>query len=234
MQSEAVGRQVDHFFSPLTAALPMIRAAQQRLELNCAPNFNMIERYIRPQELDYSRIFADLLNPMGPHGQSTLFLDTFVKQLVHAKSFSGEKLKAPVFDASSQVLLEYTIKDNRRIDILIQNDANKCVMALENKPHAIEQDEQINDYINAIINRSEWFMVYLPGDVSYVPKCRDTHHDRLVIMPYNAPDGDASLVAWLKCSISEIKAPNVRFFVDELIKQLETFPKLSKEGGADG
>lgn len=86
-------------------------------------------------EMTHSSIIAELLNPVGSHGQDTLYLSSFLK------------FCCPDFNLSLQgvkVRLEEPV-DNGRVDILITNEDGQGLI-IENKIFAQDQHEQLKRY----------------------------------------------------------------------------------------
>ncbi len=87
----------------------------------------------------HSRFIYYLLNPDGPHGQGTLFLELFLKEI----GFPNE------FDITSvKVYKEYQF-----IDLYITDGSYHII--IENKIYAADQKEQIQRYIEVIRKENE-------------------------------------------------------------------------------
>ena len=147
------------FFATLGPRLEMARKVDDELNSALAYRFNVLD-YIRTSELGLSRVIADLLNPHANHGQKILFLNTFLRGL----KGSSEKLDRPlditrgygergwaVVEQSVRVEVERTIPNRRRLDISVDfegTDQQRRCLAIENKPYAGDQRNQIRDYLN--------------------------------------------------------------------------------------
>lgn len=98
----------------------------------------------------HSRIIADLLNPYGSHGQGSVFLQLFVKQLNNNKKDTGA-FDINTFDfRSAYVEVEYyaglvTNATGGRIDIFIKDKMDN-VLLIENKIYAEETTNQMERY----------------------------------------------------------------------------------------
>jgi hypothetical protein len=82
----------------------------------------------------HSAFLAPLLDPLGTHGQGTLFLDSFLKEIGitrQASDWSCDK--------------EWPIPDGR-IDILLQSSADRVMVAIENKIYAPDEKTQLRRY----------------------------------------------------------------------------------------
>ncbi len=84
-----------------------------------------------------SRVFADLLNPHGRHGQNKLFLDAFSGKI-------GEDYQWISSANDWNVGTEKQANGQRYIDIYLSSSSG--VIGIENKPWARDQENQISDY----------------------------------------------------------------------------------------
>ena len=125
------------FFDGLLPRLETARTLQRELDSHLAQRFNVFD-YLRTDEMGLSRIVADLLNPQGRHGQGAMFLELLLRGLKLSFATSEH------FDHAS-VEVERTIKDGRRLDICVRI-GNHC-LAIENKPYAGDQPDQVVDYL---------------------------------------------------------------------------------------
>ena len=126
------------FFAELAPHLETARALESEMDRHLARRFNVLD-YVKTDELGLSRILADLLDPDGPHGQGTLFLERFVDGLEDLRDWPDLR------DRRISVDVEHVIRANRRIDIYIEIGDAKAThcLAIENKPYAEDQKNQI-------------------------------------------------------------------------------------------
>jgi hypothetical protein len=112
-------------------------------------NFNLLSSgNIDTKETFHSFLIADLLNPKGSHNQGDKFLNLFLKEIEFNK-----KLKSP------SVYTEYPIKNNKRIDIVIE-DNGKIAIAIEIKIYSIDNENQLKDYYKFIKNNNKDSKLY--------------------------------------------------------------------------
>lgn len=90
------------------------------------------------KEIVMCRFLADLLSPDGTHNCGILFLKSFLQTILPHCSMSDTLL------AHSEVMAEFVIDHNRRIDIVIQN--SQYFIPIEVKIYAGEQEYQCSDY----------------------------------------------------------------------------------------
>jgi hypothetical protein len=132
--------------------------AAARRALQPEQRFNALN-YLRVNETDLSRCIAGLLDPMGEHGQGDVFLRLFLEAL-------GFEEWAEAADWSVQT--EALTRRRRRLDI--QLTSNRVIIGIENKPWAIDQDRQLQDYAEHLDEKArafgvDWLLVYLCDSV---------------------------------------------------------------------
>ena len=131
----------DNFYSVLKEKLKFYRAAKQRLDPFFSTDFNVF-KVIRPNENRLSEIIADLLDPDGSHGQRRRFLDAFLRRIKPNALENLLKQEPRSVTCESQTV--YIENSQRRIDILVAFE--NFGLAIENKPWATDQEEQLADY----------------------------------------------------------------------------------------
>lgn len=123
------------------------------------PDFNGFQ-IISPKETQISRFLGELLDENGSHLQGKLFQDLFFEKLI--------KTKIPYKSTNkTELYLEYSI-GNGQIDILLVFD-KKFAVAIENKPFADDQDEQIIrycDFMKKEFGEDNFLMIYLSANGS--------------------------------------------------------------------
>ena len=93
---------------------------------------------IKEKEVLICRFLTELLSPSGSHGQRSLFLKPFVKNVLKLTEIPDSELERAA--VSSEV---YT-QDNRRIDIVIRT--KNYFIAVEVKINASDSNNQCKDY----------------------------------------------------------------------------------------
>ena len=142
-------------FTELRAALYEYQNNISSKKNNLTPDFNLLG-IISPKELQLSKLIAEFINPKGTHEQGNLFLKEFI-------NFFLPNHKKLIKENNISVLIELAENVNGRIDILIDFD-NKFGVAIENKPFADDQDEQIIRYVEYLENtygKGNFSMLYL-------------------------------------------------------------------------
>ena len=98
--------------------------------------FDVLE--IQSREVIMCRFLTDLLNPEGMHGCGIRFLKSFIRDVLKMDPVSDTLL------LHTEVVKEYPIDKERRIDIFIRNAEYQ--IPIEVKIYAGEQEEQCSDY----------------------------------------------------------------------------------------
>lgn len=235
---EANQRQCRELFHQLEPRLAAARELDRELNHHLAHRFNVF-RYLRDDELGLSRIIADLLDPKAAHGQGPQFLRLFLGGLSVNLSFSDTEL------SEATVVVEHPIEENRRIDIYVKisSGGKRYCLAIENKPYAGDQYEQVKDYLKHLAARFDpdsFHLIYLsptgePPSEKSLPKAELTcWHGRLLIMPYHHRHTDedwtdregkrdefrdfrtpSSLTQWLADCRAQCEAQRLRWFLDD-------------------
>ena len=190
--------EYERFFAELAPRLKVARDLGRELDRKLAQRFNILD-YLRDDELGLSRIIADLLNPKASHGQGMLFLQTLL-------SLEGLKNTRhwPGLDRNQiSVVVERKITANRRIDISVHiggTDGQTYCLAIENKPYAGDQKNQVKDYLDHLKREycDRFLLIYLsrtgegPLEESIRKTELDAWKDRFAIMPYYRGQEDQS------------------------------------------
>lgn len=210
--------KIDRFFAQMEGVVAVARVIHQRLAYEIGSDFNVF-RFIRTDEHGLSNIIADLLNPHGPHGQGATFLRLFMQEC---------RLDAEYGLDNARVTTEVSF-DKGRMDIEVRFAPN-ISMVIENKPWALEQDQQMQRYADHLKDKS--MLVFLPG---FTPKAHSISQDtieklkiqhRYATLPYNAPT--PSLIHWLHQCEHAAKPQKVRdFLADFAVWIAQKFPEIT-------
>ena len=185
--------------------------AKKRYSAQLAPDFYLLD-FLRRDENGLSRYFALLLDPQGVHGQGALFLKAFIGCLGEAASWA-------LAAEHCQVVTEQQANGQRRIDIFLRLDNG--LIAIENKPWAADQKNQLKDYAAYIHEQATGqrsLLVYLGNEepnessISLVERQALECEQRFVQINYS------QAIAWLQSAVVHCQAAKVRLFVEELIE----------------
>ena len=238
--AEVHRRRLEQFFLELKPRLDAARWLEDERDRRFAPRFNVLD-LLEPKELDLSRIIANLLEPKGRHGQGALFLRCLLDKLQFDFDGDDEALR------HSRVTIESTNEDQSRLDIKVEIDPRHC-LAIENKPWAEDQPNQVRDYLKALEKYESHLLIYLsgngkgPSEASLGKADRERLAEQLAggrrrfaIMPYQAVDLDDefndfrpgfSLVDWLAECRVKCEADKLCWF----LRDVEDFCKHYLEG----
>ena len=237
---------LERLFSRMSTGLETVKSLESRyrseLDRNFASRFNYFD-YISLNELALSRIIASLVDPLETHGQGNLFLNSLIELLI-AKKVS-QTLFPPNYlileGARVSVWTEFAIDSGRRIDIVIEISAEDCTLclAIENKPYAEDQENQVKDYLEFLDQKykGNFLLIYLTGygepptkysvDSKYL-KRNYLKKQRFVILPYVKHHEEiddysdfraqTSLVEWLMCCRRRCDAERLRSLLHDFEK----------------
>lgn len=178
-----------------------------------APDFNLFNLF-SINEMTLSKCLAFLLDEKETHGQKDLFIKKFYEMFP-----SHENIKFT--PKQYHVDVEYMINTGRRLDILLTD--NKKYIAIENKPWACDQKEQLKDYGIWLQQKAQtndsWLLIYLSNrkvSESSLPKTTDEAIKKNII-----PITFSQLRNWLIDCALYVQAPKVKLFVEDLIQYIQ-------------
>jgi hypothetical protein len=216
----------------------ILQRARLSIDRECSRGFSVFN-YFSCDEMRLSAILADLLDPVGSHGQEALFLGMFIDRLnsmLQPEShLNKEKLESTKI--ALEVVTDTIESSQRRIDIVVENE--NWALGIENKPWAGEQDKQLQDYRNHLENKYgskgiPIHILYLSGDCSM--PCSDYDDARTLVMGYAWCLGDCGLRQqshlddWLSEAAMRCRSERVRHFLNDFsvwIKKSFTYRHLT-------
>jgi hypothetical protein len=181
-------------------------------------------QYINFQEVLMSKIFKDLLNPRGKHGQGSLFLDQFLSLLEIENPILTER-----FSIITEALTSH-LDSNRRIDILL-NWNNKFGIGIENKPYTIDQKNQLSDYSIQLSKEfnDNYVLVFLSNRHPYDTSIKEdlletlTKQKKFKHLDFN------HIIKWLEESKKEVKSQKIIYYLEDLINQTKIKMDINNE-----
>ncbi len=216
------------FFTGLGSAVDIAKRTRQELDRIAATQFSVFPYFTTVLESDLSRIFMDLLRPSGSHGQGNRFLRLFLEMLNKPDGFSSGVIR----NLSNRNLnecqvhsefptQEYREKAPGRIDIVLEMPDNLWI-GIENKPWAVDQDRQIEDYLRDLRKRGTGHMLYFSGDGNNPtewPNFDRETKDCCLTVSYRKGSNDCpSLEHWIEKCRERCEAEAVRWFLRDLLK----------------
>ena len=201
------------FIEPMAELVDRIRTQRRR---ETASEFSPF-RYLQTSELGLSRILGDFLSPAGPHCQGDVYLKDFLL-----------RVGLPDADtAGAFVRTEERLHSGRRIDVTVRGPGWIC--GIENKPFAVDQQNQLQDYWAAIkteVDAGCARLIYLsgsnsfPSDISLAADAATClmNGGELFVFSYSGRSDDASIIdfdqileAWQNLS----KPERLRAFISD-------------------
>jgi hypothetical protein len=188
-----------------------------------AKEFSVFQN-INLHEVLMSKIFKDLLNPRGKHGQGSLFLDQFLSLLEIENPILTER-----FSIITEALTSH-LDSNRRIDILL-NWNNKFGIGIENKPYTIDQENQLSDYSKQLSKEfnDNYVLVFLsnrlPDKKSIEKDLKESliEQNKYVHLDFN------DIIKWLEESQKKVNATKIYHYLEDLINQIKIKMDINNE-----
>ena len=179
--------------------------AKQKYQAQLAPDFRLID-YLQRDENALSSYLGLLLDPRGRHGQGDLYLTRFLALFPDADY-------QPIAADNLNSYTEFRLPSSRRLDIYLRFGTGG--VAIENKPWASDQKEQLYDYATYLDGQhpgGSWTLIYLSnGDISEhtLPKHAPSRlTDRIVGLDF------FTLAGWLEECAVVTRAAAVRLFIE--------------------
>lgn len=223
-------QETQRFFEGAKQGLAIWRQATANLDLHLARRFTFFH-FIDLDENRMSDVFAYLLNPDENHGQGDLFLREFLSDVPLEWLPESDWSRVRI---GREVITSRIENWNRRIDIEIafQVANSWAAIAVENKPWAEDQDQQLSDYAQHLESMYDgrFKLIYLtpngeePSEASISPEERKKRKDENQLANASIQKW-ANDNGWLERAESEVKAERVRWFVSDFRKALiESLP----------
>ena len=219
-------RELERFFAEVAPRLDTAATLDAELDRQLARRFNVF-RDLRADEVGFSRMIADLLDPNGDHGQETLFLKLLADKLDFAR---GVNLRQAKVERERKI-------DGRPLDISVEVDSKHC-LAIESKSNfAVDQEGQVEHYLKSLERYSNSLVLYLspngdgPTEASVgqqtIKKLETMTSRDFAIMPCDsskAPPDDGfdklrlsfSLVDWLADCRRNCDVDRLRWYLREV------------------
>lgn len=157
VQPVAIPMQTDD--SSLLERLVVDNADLEQLE-SLLDKFNLFEAIgVVRQELRHSDFLAFILNPGGPHGLGDAVLKRLLQKVLSATP--AIDLPLTLIDLDVWDLGQTTVaREAGNVDLLLENQAHKLVIIIENKIDSSEHDDQLQRYYDHVHReRPGWKLV---------------------------------------------------------------------------
>ena len=227
---------ISKYFEEMRVRLGVVDEVKKEINRLVAPDFNLFS-ILWSDEVRLSNMIAHLLNPCESHGQGSKFLDAFLdtleatnppnaaKKIRYFKDTwaNSKNIKSEIEQSTGMIEAS-----QRRMDILVSGDGYGLM--IENKPWAIDQEDQLKAYHQELSRRypGRHTMIYLSGDGTPPHDNSITENERialeqsgeLLIIAYRP-----HLVKWLVRCLALAEADRVRWIIKDFISYIETsFP----------
>ncbi len=224
---EMLAKEVPRFFEGVRDRLELLIQYRVEVEAHLARRFSFLH-FIDFNENRISDVFAYLLKPDETHGQGDLFLREFLSDVsVKWLPESGwSRIRV-----GREVTTTRIENWKRKIDIEIafRIDDGWAAIAIENKPWAVDQDQQLSDYARHLKSMYDgrFKLIYLTPKGEDPSECSITREEREQL-ENKGKFAKASIQkwadGWLKRAEDEVKAERVRWFVSDFRKALKNLP----------
>lgn len=186
-----------------------------------APEFNLFD-FLRDDETGLSRILAWTLNPNGSHGQGDVFLRRFLEHFGIDVGHDATETALVRVEAPTTLIAQR----RRRIDVRVR--IGGFTLAIENKPWAGWQGEQVRAYMSQLKeeSRSGHCLVLVKGAPGELPASQLTRAERRAATSVGTlVDTDyVALHAWAATLPAICRAARVRTMLDDFAAHiLRTF-----------
>ncbi len=219
--------EFDRFFSTLQAKRDSFVEFVKLYEPSLAPRFNLFD-FISLDENKLSEIIAFFLDPKASHGQGDAFLRIFLAMIgrIDGNEALQKFLKACEDNLQGPVKVTLTLEkatdlietSQRRIDIEL--NIGNLGLAIENKPWALDQIDQISDYNKQLRKRygeNRYLLIYLsgtgepPSAESIAEKEREalTNSGHLKILSYR------EFITFVNSFKKDCRSERVRYFLQD-------------------
>lgn len=220
---------VQSLINEVNQKLNALETAQALYSRQLAPKFNTFD-YINTDELGLSQILADLLNPKGSHGQEEDFLRLFIEYCL--PNVTENLTWLPFIENLQQIKVfveEITWKSGtrRRMDIYLEckADDKNYGICIENKPYAVDQFKQLEDYAKELKERklNHWHLIYLNEHADTPSKCSINleYLETLTVENKFSALKFSGLIDWLRACQIECQNHIVSEFLAQLIKFIQ-------------
>ncbi len=117
-----------------------------------APDFTLFD-FVRSKEVGLSALLRWMLDPRGSHGQGADFLRAFAVRFATDDRISWlDRLCTPEANSMTEAFTRSIANKARRMDVLVE--ASGHAVAIENKPWAGWQANQLRDYLEDLGGRA--------------------------------------------------------------------------------
>ncbi|MEG6549183.1 PD-(D/E)XK nuclease family protein [Desulfocurvibacter africanus] len=223
----------ERFFSDLSQVNKIFRETRQVFNRRLADGFNPFF-LLNVNEVALSRVIRELLDPAGTHGQGDVFLRLFWDRVWTNKEHTLDTSSVHV---SCEAPTTHNANQARRLDVLVV--ANGKALAIENKPWAGEQENQVGDYISHLRNKygkGNFKLVFLsqdgrePQSMGSCAHAQPSSADEPCSSPVECMSFKDGFRKWLVECSQQSQAERVRWLLGSLIEYIDADLKEQSNG----
>ena len=159
--------------------------------------FDVLE--VQSREVIMCRFLTDLLNPEGMHGCGIRFLKSFIRDVLKMDPVSDTLL------LHTEVVKEYPIDKERRIDIFIRNAEYQ--ISIEVKIYAGEQEGQCSDYFEMAQNSRLIYLTRFGTPPSEYSRKKKGGGNLLPLGQIQCISWAEDIYRWLEGELQNLKEP---------------------------
>jgi hypothetical protein len=221
---DSIKTNFERIASGLKPKLKRKRLYQEKQALVNSPNFNVyrILGLERRETVTHTPMIAELLDPSGTHGQGMLFLKSFIQKLrTKCTLVTNLNLSKSNWTVSS----EQPAQGHGIFDVMIHSHDRHCLILIENKIDAGEQENQIDRYMTWLNKQQHFLHKYL---VFLTPTGREPiscgNYSKPVLFSYNE-----DLNEIFSKTLPDIKSKRVRETVNQYIELIRSIHESYNE-----
>lgn len=222
--------------------LKALESKLKKLKQEKSHTLNIFEAVgMTTQEIKHSAFLAWLLDPAMPHNLGNKFLRVFLENLLNYEKDNNvpdnyltnkkilssiqietiEDLNNILNDSKLSVITERILAldgDDGRIDIFIESEKSKTLIAIENKVFTSTHDNQLNRYVSEFASRVDWkkIFIYLTpnGDLPY--DIKNIYDKRWCILSYE------TILDTVRTTLQEVHNSKVKNLMEDYIEMVDT------------
>ena len=211
LSGQSMVEKIEKLLKKVSFKIGTVREARNLFATQLAPDFRIFD-YLRTDEMGLSNCIAALLDHKGSHGQGSIFIEEFLKNLDSKADWAVGRA------------CEVSVEKNamgRRIDIYLKFDNG--IIGIENKPWAADQNQQLqyySDYLkkHATEVRKNWLLVFISDRDPSPDSIKEKSRISLEKQNHYIRCDYGKVIDWLEVCANKSKALIVRLFAQELIK----------------
>ncbi len=209
-------KQAFHNLRPQIQTMLEETAEQNRLHASSFNVFRVLHLEAREDEV-HTPFIADLLNPLGAHGQKHLFLRAFIDAML--ESHSSFPLPEEDIENHTWFVEPQKYIGQGTLDIVVSCLSLSYLIAIENKIYAGEQEDQLARYVGWMQDNRQWYnrqaLIYLTSTGEASETADPT--------TYYTASYRGQIAGMLKTALPGISAPHLR---ETILQYLDVIQKI--------